>query len=229
MFLYGAELNIDVTITNTSTYPVQITEFGLREAETDDVFVLVKGEVEEIGAGATWSTTLQLPAGTDIGTYQAVLDVAYTTNAGYQEGTIEKTFSQTISATIGKSTGTGTITRKDFYYGEKVSFVVESTTNDASAAVFYYRNASDETAEFSTEVPSAEGSYQVQVVLPANENYEEVVLTANFNITRLSATEEMYALSGTVDENGQYVGVVTITAAEGYTISETEDGVYGST
>lgn len=226
---YGAELNIDITITNTSTYPVQITEFGLREAETDDVFVLVKGEVEEIGAGATWSTTLQLPAGTDIGTYQAVLDVAYTTNAGYQEGTIEKTFSQTISATIGKSTGTGTITRKDFYYGEKVSFVVESTTNDASAAVFYYRNASDETAEFSTEVPSVEGSYQVQVVLPANENYEEVVLTANFNITRLSATEEMYALSGTVDENGQYVGVVTITAAEGYTISETEDGVYGST
>lgn len=222
---YGSELVIDITIENISSYALQISTFALQEEGTDAVFDTNIGTLKELAAGETFTTTLKIPAGTNAGEYNAVLEIGYVSVGDREETTVEKECSYDITAAIVKSSGTATLTIKDFYYGETVAFDVISTTNDVGNAIFYYKDATDETAEFTTEVPSKEGSYQLKVVIPENDNYKEVVITESFKISRMNPTEEMYSISGVLN-NGWYKEDVIITAVEGYTLSESEDGTF---
>ena len=69
----------------------------------------------------------------------------------------------------------------------------------------YYKDATDDTAEFSTEVPTEVGNYEVKVVLPATEYYNEVVLVESFKIIRMSPTTGTYVIAEATGKDKWYV------------------------
>lgn len=226
---YGSELVINLSVKNIGQYSLQISKFALQEGITDTVFDTNIGTLTNLDAGETFTTTIKIPAGTNVGRYKAVLEVDYESAGDREETTVEKICSYNIVATITKSAGTAALIVKDFYYGETVTFDVTSTTNDVKNAELYYKDATDDTAEFSTEVPTEVGNYEVKVVLPATEYYNEVVLVESFKIIRMSPTTGMYVIAEATGKDKWYVENVVIKATDGHTLCTTENGSYTET
>ena len=226
MTTYGKELSIPLTITNTTEKELQISLFALRDAATDSVFQKEIGTLTKLAAGETFKTTVIIPSGVDAGTYDAMLDIQYMSVGGTLETNIAKVHSRHIEGVIEKASGVASVIVQGFYYGETIHPVVASDTNGIENVVLYYREADAENSIFVKTVPTAVGTYDVRAVFPATKNYEEVTAESRFTITRMKATENMYAVSQPTGESGVYREDVIITGLEGNLLCTTEDGTY---
>lgn len=122
--------------------------------------------------------------------------------------------------------GVGSITVKDVYYGEKISPVVESTTNGTEQVTITYKKKGDADSSYTTTVPVAVGEYTACATFAETEEYYEVIATDDFSIEYLGTPESPYEIKGTMGNNGYYTSVVSVTPKEGYVISTAIDGNY---
>lgn len=140
------------------------------------------------------------------------------------------TMTRTAKGSITQAKGSAAVTQAGWAEGEKSAApVVTSQTNDSTKAVFAYKKKGSSDETYSAAVPTQKGEYVLRTELPSNTNYTAVTKTTEFTITRISAPQTPYTLAGTAGSNGWYTSSVTVTAADGYTMSQTRDGDYGRT
>ena len=226
--IYGEDLNIEITLENTSDYVVKIDEMKLREDATDALFSKMFESTTEIAAGEEFKTVITLPAGANAGDYDAMLDVVYQPQ-GDKYTTVTKANSVNIEAVIEQAQGSGSVTMPDFYYGENGSYTLASDTNDIKNVKISYKEKDAKEATFTDTMPSEVGTYIIRVQLGETDNYKAIVVEDTFTIARLIATEEMYKMTAVKGNNGWYTSDVTITAAKGYKLSSKVDGTYQDT
>lgn len=219
---YGEELQVPVTITNTSDNKVEIAIFTLREEATDDVFGKEIESVTELEAGRSFTTTLTIPKGTDAATYEAMIDMTYTSVGDSTETTINKVYSHLVTATIEKAAGTGSVTVENLYYGEIINPTVVSDTNGTKNVTYYYKEVTQDDSAYTTTVPTAVGIYVVKAVFASTINYKELAVVDEFTITRLQADANMYAVSKPTREDGVYEEPIVIRGLNGNLISTSE-------
>lgn len=225
--VYNQELTVNVRITNTSTTnSIENLTYVIRESDT--VFTPVSGEIATLAGGASHDITLNIPVGTNAGEYLSTLDIQYTSTGNLLENTIEKAYSQEITAVLEKAEGEGSISVDDYYFGQSFTYTANSTTHQTASGIFYFRDALDETAEYTTEVPTAEGTYIVRAEFTGEVNYTDLVVEDEFTILRKQATEDMYIVPEADEATGWYGEAFVITAADGNTLSTEEDGEFVS-
>lgn len=227
--VYNQELMVNVRITNTSTTnSVDNLTYVIRESDT--VFTPKSGEIATLAPGASHDITLNVPVGKDAGEYLSTLDIQYTSTGDILENTIEKVYSHEITAEIEKAEGEGSVSVEDIYYGEEIAYKAESVTNGTDDVTLFFRNADDETTEFTTDIPTEVGTYEVKAVFAESDNYAETVTgITTFSITRMPATADMYEVEAPKTEEGWYGDEITITGLNGNLLSVTEDGTYSET
>lgn len=143
-------------------------------------------------------------------------------NETYKELTLEDKFS------ISKVNGSAVFYADDSYYGGALTLQLTSDTNDVTTAIFEYKVAGTGDDTYTATKPTLVGDYTARVTLPANNIYNQVVLTDDFRISFLPAPNAPYSVIGTTGDNGYYVSPVTITPANGYLVSDRLDGNYVS-
>jgi len=84
--------------------------------------------------------------------------------------------------------GTGTITMDDVRYKEAINPQVTSITNDTTTPKYEYKQAMAADETYTTAKPTAVGDYVVRATLPANEEYNELVLEKEFSIIKAYGT-----------------------------------------
>lgn len=114
--------------------------------------------------------------------------------------------------------GDGKVSVDAQYFGGKLDVSISSSTHDTKLAktVYVYPDGSTSLA-----APTAVGKYTVRVTFPENDIYQEVVTKADFEIKYLPTPTNPYTIEGTVGDNEFYTTDVTITPADGYSISDT--------
>ncbi len=115
--------------------------------------------------------------------------------------------------------GEGKVTVNDLYYGGKVIPVVSTKTNDIKKVSYKYKKADG--GDYLKEVPSEIGKYVVEATFEMTEDYKELVVKDDFEISYLPAPKTPYTLEGTLGDNNIYTSDVKIIPAEGYKISKT--------
>ena len=115
--------------------------------------------------------------------------------------------------------GEGKVKVNDLYYGGKVIPTVESKTNDIKKVTYKYKNASG--GDYLKETPSEVGKYVVEAYFDMTDDYKELVVKDEFEISYLPTPTAPYSIEGTKGENEFYTTDVKIIPAEGYRISTT--------
>ncbi len=191
------------TLTAGSYTEVGEVEIAIDEPEAEVEFALT-GETATSGVATTSPSISWTPEGLDGGV--ADYDTAYTAsivlysedNIVFSSGVIAKvngndatvtenvdgriTVSYEFPATIKQ--GTGTLSIENSRFGEDYAVQPESDTNDATifTAEYKVKDASDDT--YTDVKPTAVGDYTARVTMPANAEYSQVVLTADFSILK---------------------------------------------
>ena len=223
--VYGEDLEVEVTIKNTSDNTLSISLFGLREDATDDVFAMEIDSVTELAAGKSFTTKIRLPKGAAAASYEAMLDMTYTNMEEDVGQQITKAYSKQVVATVNRANGTGSVVVEDIYFGQTVSPTATSDTNGTENVTYYYKKADAADSTYTTEVPTATGTYKVKAVFAETANYKEVVAEDEFTITRISATTRMYSITEP-NEDGIYEESVVIRGLNGHQLAVSESGVY---
>ena len=115
--------------------------------------------------------------------------------------------------------GEGKVTVNDLFYGGKVIPTVETKTNDVKKVSYKYKNASG--GDYLKEVPSEVGKYVVEATFEMTEDYKELVVKDEFEISYLPTPANPYSLEGIKGENEFFTTDVKIVPADGYRISTT--------
>ncbi len=115
--------------------------------------------------------------------------------------------------------GEGKVTVNDLFYGGKVIPTVETKTNDVKKVSYKYKNASG--GDYLKEVPSEVGKYIVEATFELTDNYQELLVKDEFEISYLPTPANPYSLEGTKGENEFFTTDVKIVPAAGYRISRT--------
>lgn len=128
-----------------------------------------------------------------------------------------------------KDNGKCQVTMQSYYYGAIASVPDAFTnTNEGAAVTFFYKVKSADDSAYTKAVPTQMGDYTVKAVFDATDFYSEAVACADFSIEPLAIPANPYTLYGTTGSNGFYISNVTVTAADGYLVSDTLDGTYFS-
>ena len=122
--------------------------------------------------------------------------------------------------------GVASVTVKDVVMGLLVSPIIESSTNKSDNVTILYKEASADDTTYTSTVPTQVGTYTVKAIFEAYSIYKEVIVTDDFTISYLDVPEDAYTITGTMGENDIYTSEVTVTAKEGYLISDTLGGRY---
>ena len=115
--------------------------------------------------------------------------------------------------------GEGKVTVNDLFYGGKVIPVVSTKTNDIKKVSYKYKKADG--GDYLKEVPSEVGKYVVEATFEMTEDYKELVVKDEFEISYLPTPANPYSLEGTKGENEFFISDVKIVPANGYRISTT--------
>ncbi len=191
------------TLTAGSYTEVGEVEIAIDEPEAE-VELALTGETATSGVATTSPSISWTPEGLDGGV--ADYDTAYTASFTLEE-TDESLFMSGVTATVnGESAtvtengdgtitvsytfpatikqGTGTLSIENSRFGEDYAVQPESDTNDATifTAEYKVKDASDDT--YTDVKPTAVGDYTARVTMPANAEYSQVVLTADFSILK---------------------------------------------
>lgn len=127
---------------------------------------------------------------------------------------------------ITRADGTASFSLADSYFGEALHPVYTSDTNGTNGVLLSYKKAGDADTAYTSEIPAAEGSYTARAEFPAVQNYNAVVLTDDFAITRQAASADMYTVNEPESSGGWYTSDVIVSAGLGYTLSQKEDGSF---
>ena len=129
-----------------------------------------------------------------------------------------------------KDTPTTTVSMSDSLYGVELPDPVITSTSDqiASAYKIYYKKAGEEDDAFTTTKPSEVGNYIVKVEIPETSTCFESIEYDEFSISYLAAPSDPYVVNGTKGKNNYYVTDVSLEAKDGYMISTSIDGIYGT-
>lgn len=84
--------------------------------------------------------------------------------------------------------GVGTLTMNDVRYNETIDPQVTSATNDTTSPKYEYKQAEADDETYTTAKPIVVGDYVVRATLPANEEYNELVLEKEFSIIKAYGT-----------------------------------------
>ena len=191
------------TLTAGSYTEVGEVEIAIDEPEAE-VELALTGETATSGVATTSPSISWTPEGLDGGV--ADYDTAYTASFTLEE-TDESLFMSGVTATVnGESAtvtengdgtitvsytfpatikqGTGTLSIENSRFEEDYTVQPESDTNDATifTAEYKVKDASDDT--YTDVKPTAVGDYTARVTMPANAEYSQVVLTADFSILK---------------------------------------------
>ena len=173
------------------------------DTDSDGLSIAVV-EYRSQAEGSKYSRTKPTAAGS----YTARVTVPETDR--YLEATATDDFTiKAIEATL-------TIKVDDSYVG--AGFTTDITTNSDGKATVEYRASG--ASVYTTDKPTAPGSYVVRVTIPATSTYTACSGTAEFNINYLPAPDKVYDLTGTEGNNGFFVSDVELKAPDGYTISK---------
>lgn len=134
----------------------------------------------------------QTEAPTAVGDYNA--KVVYPATAEYKEAVDETTFS------IMYLQGTGNVSVEDVYVGTPIEPQYSTTTNLGVTPTVEYKLASRGEETYDATIPIAVGEYNIRVIYPATESYDELELIGTFNIKALETGD------GTIDIKDVYVG-----------------------
>ena len=115
--------------------------------------------------------------------------------------------------------GEGKVTVNDLFYGGRVIPVVSTKTNDIKKVSYKYKKA--EGGDYLKETPSEVGKYIVEATFEMTDDYKELVVKDEFEISYLPAPATPYTLQGTLGDNNIYTTDVKILPADGYKISRT--------
>ncbi|MBR3598378.1 MAG: hypothetical protein IKL53_00715, partial [Lachnospiraceae bacterium] len=203
----------------TATITVQDVIYG------DAIKPVVKSDTHDIASAVveyrlvTEADTAYAEAvPTEAGNY--VARVTFAQNDYYNAVTATTTFS------IKSVEGVGSLVVADTYYGIAVVPQITSDTNSTSGTTVEYKVYGNNDSTYTSKVPTAVGKYVARVILPGNNNYDEMVITDEFSINYLPIPDNAYSLVGNMGENGYYTSEVNIVAKDGYVISNSLDGEY---
>ena len=203
----------------TATITVQDVIYG------DAIKPVVKSDTHDIASAvveyrlATEADTAYTEAvPTEAGNY--VARVTFAQNDYYNAVTATTAFS------IKSVEGVGSLVVADTYYGIAVVPQITSDTNSTSGTTVEYKVYGNNDSTYTSKVPTAVGKYVARVILPGNNNYDEMVITDEFSINYLPIPDNAYSLVGNMGENGYYTSEVNIVAKDGYVISNSLDGEY---
>ncbi len=203
----------------TATITVQDVIYG------DAIKPVVKSDTHDIASAvveyrlATEADTAYAEAvPTEAGNY--VARVTFAQNDYYNAVTATTAFS------IKSVEGVGSLVVADTYYGIAVVPQITSDTNSTSGTTVEYKVYGNNDSTYTSKVPTAVGKYVARVILPGNNNYDEMVITDEFSINYLPIPDNAYSLVGNMGQNGYYTSEVNIVAKDGYVISNSLDGEY---
>ncbi len=114
---------------------------------------------------------------TAAGKYKALVKIAETD--GYELAKAETTF------TISRREATASIRVADALVGEPIA--PDFSTNSNGTATIYYKPAGSDDSNYTTEVPTAAGTYNVVAKVPETFTYEAVTATTSFTISKNAA------------------------------------------
>ena len=120
------------------------------------------------------SYSTDIPTGVEAGEYTVWYKVVGDENHNDSEPL-------SVSVIIGKIDGTGSLTMADFTCKE--TGVGPEATSDTNGPSVTFTYAERGTENFTEQKPDTAGFYTVKAVFPANQNYKELTLTADFKIT----------------------------------------------
>ncbi|MFG6382824.1 MAG: hypothetical protein K1V96_01030 [Lachnospiraceae bacterium] len=116
-----------------------------------------------------------------------------------------------VEIVVSKAKGEGSVTLEDWEYSPDNKNanvpVVKSKTNGTSQVSYQYKLKNAEDSSYTNRVPATIGTYTVKAVFSETENYQEVIATADFRITKatpsLSIREVSKKTYGEADFNLQ--------------------------
>ena len=156
------------------------------------------------------------------GTYKLYVTTADT--AFYNAGSFETEY------TILKRTPSASVSAADIFVGGTVKPVVTSTSDGKDSATFEYKVSGAPDTSYSSEVPTAAGTYTVRATIPATDRYLTITCTSDFTIKKFEVTATVSAED--IFVNGTVKPVVA-TESDGvpafeYKLSTAPDTAYSS-
>ncbi len=99
----------------------------------------------------------------------------------------EKIITKSADFIIGElKTPTAAVEIPDVYVGTKYEPLLTTDSDGKDKAVFEYKSADDEKAEFSKDKPTKAGKYIVRATVPATDRYKEAVCEGAFTISKIN-------------------------------------------
>lgn len=167
--------------------------------------------------GTSWLECDEAPK--NAGKYKVMIKVASDDN--YKSGEKEVLFN------ISKADNELTVSLNDWVYGEKANTpTVTAKFGDIEDVVYTY--SSEENGKYTTDIPTNVGTWYIKATLKGTDNYNDVTVIENFNISKATNTwkEDLSITGWTYNEKAN---VPTAKAQFGdvtFTYSSEENGTY---
>ncbi len=169
--------------------------------------------------GTSWLECDEAPK--NAGKYKVVIKVAADDN--YKSGEKEVLFN------ISKADNELTVSLNDWVYGEKANTPnVTAKFGDIEDVVYTY--SSEENGKYTTDIPTNVGTWYIKATLKGTDNYNDVTVIENFNISKATNTwkEDLSITGWTYNEKANTPTAKAQFGEVTFTYSSEENGTYTS-
>ena len=169
--------------------------------------------------GTSWLECDEAPK--NAGKYKVVIKVAADDN--YKSGEKEVLFN------ISKADNELTVSLNDWVYGEKANTpTVTAKFGDIEDVVYTY--SSEENGKYTTDIPTNVGTWYIKATLKGTDNYNDVTVIENFNISKATNTwkEDLSITGWTYNEKANTPTAKAQFGEVTFTYSSEENGTYTS-
>ena len=167
--------------------------------------------------GTSWLECDEAPK--NAGKYKVVIKVASDDN--YKSGEKEVLFN------ISKADNELTVSLNDWVYGEKANTpTVTAKFGDIEDVVYTY--SSEENGKYTTDIPTNVGTWYIKAMLKGTDNYNDVTVIENFNISKATNTwkEDLSITGWTYNEKANTPTAKAQFGDVTFTYSSEENGTY---
>lgn len=229
-----ATVNVSYTLAQTEADDITITLPDATPKETQAAPTGLKGSIKTIeNTNINMEYTSKAPADALAADWKTCSEGTTAVSGNgiwyvrYKETDVKKPGA--VAEVAVKDNGKCQVTMQNYYYGAIASIPAAVTdTNEGAAVTFFYKVKGADDSAYTKTVPTQMGDYTVKAVFDATDFYSEAIACADFSIEPLAIPANPYTLYGTTGSNGFYISNVTVTAADGYLVSDTLDGTYFS-
>ena len=169
--------------------------------------------------GTSWLECDEAPK--NAGKYKVMIKVASDDN--YKSGEKEVLFN------ISKADNELTVSLNDWVYGEKANTpTVTAKFGDIEDVVYTY--SSEENGKYTTDIPTNVGTWYIKATLKGTDNYNDVTVIENFNISKATNTwkEDLSITGWTYNEKANTPTAKAQFGEVTFTYSSEENGTYTS-